>query len=556
MNIKLPILTNKIFDLGSYSKPVLNFLLDNKIDICYKHYLKSLEYIWKREYNKAYEEANSGLKKCKKNKSIYYLLLSNKFIISFYLKDNDNLKLIYTKIRKEYEKIPPSVRKITNQFLINYSLMSNSSNLPKSRVWSKDKEMSPSTKLFLLIGKARKEIKENKIQKGIIYYQKGLQIALRIPHPTGVITCFNDIAWYIQNKKSFKSLYYGEKGIYYLGYYFEEPKINFYILDTIFNIEKKLNFYRIYETSELIELYKDDEFVKSKYKNLLNEIKKYAVNFEKNLYKNNIKLRFYLKKHIKNIKKVSNSAKISRDKLINILNGRTEYIRSETIKKLIEGLNIDIEKNIPNEIFSELIKIKVNDNFKKAVEYLYEKPYIEKKKLVFATFMALFERKNTFKYLIKKGTLKKILYLINSDFDKFTHFVEKKFELKRFISYFLNPPEFIKGRKDLILKFLDNVDEENLNIIINYYLDMNENEKEIFDIFIRNYIRFNKISINLGIDNEIDLKYKNIFRLLNINPSSFILAYYFFKKWERVKFNRILKKLEFIYQDNKKSLKV
>lgn len=556
MNIKLPILTNKIFDLGSYSKPVLNFLLDNKIDICYKHYLKSLEYIWKREYNKAYEEVNSGLKKCKKNKSIYYLLLSNKFIISFYLKDNENLKLIYTKIRKEYEKIPPSVRKITNQSLTNYSLMSNSSNLPKSRVWSKDKEMSPSTKLFLLIGKARKEIKENKIQKGIIYYQKGLQIALRIPHPTGVITCFNDIAWYIQNKKSFKSLYYGEKGIYYLGYYFEEPKINFYILDTIFNIEKKLNFYRIYETSELIELYKDDEFVKSKYKNLLNEIKKYAVNFEKNLYKNNIKLRFYLKKHIKNIKKVSNSAKISRDKLINILNGRTEYIRSETIKKLIEGLNIDIEKNIPNEIFSELIKIKVNDNFKKAVEYLYEKPYIEKKKLVFATFMALFERKNTFKYLIKKGVLKEILYLINSDFDKFTHFVEKKFELKRFISYFLNPPEFIKGRKDLILKFLDNVDEENLNIIINYYLDMNENEKEIFDIFIRNYIRFNKISINLGIDNEIDLKYKNIFRLLNINANSFVLAYYFFKKWERVKFNRILKKLEFIYQDNKKSLKV
>ncbi|MGB9749801.1 MAG: hypothetical protein ACPLWB_03050 [Caldisericia bacterium] len=556
MNIKLPILTKKIFDLGSYSKPVLNFLLDNKIDICYKHYLKSLEYIWKREYNKAYEEVNSGLKKCKKNKSIYYLLLSNKFIISFYLKDNENLKLIYTKIRREYEKIPPLVRKITNQSLINYSLMSNSSNLPKSRVWSKDREISPSTKLFLLIGKARKEIKENKIQKGIIYYQKGLQIALRIPHPTGLITCFNDIAWYLQNRKSFKSLYYVEKGIYYLGYYFEEPKINFYILDTIFNIEKKLNFYRIYETSELIQLYKDDEFVKSKYKNLLNEIKNYNVNFEKNLYKNNIKLRYYLKKHIKNIKKVSNSTKISRDKLINILKGKTEYIRSETIKKLIEGLKIDIEKNIPNEIFSELIKIKINDNFKKAVNYLYEKPDIEKKKFVFATFMALFERKKTFKYLIKKGVLKEILYLINSNFDKFTNFVEKRFELKRFISYILNPPEFIKGRKDLILKFLDNVDEENLNLIINYYLDMNENEREIFDIFIRNYIRFNKILINLGIDDEIDLKYKNIFKLLNINANSFVLSYYFFKKWERIKFNRIFKKLELIYQDNKKSLKV
>ncbi|HOC52610.1 MAG TPA: hypothetical protein PKJ39_02645, partial [Caldisericia bacterium] len=82
----MPVLTKKIFDLGSYSKPVLSYLLDNKIDICYKNYLKSLEYIWKREYEKALKEVNSGLKKCKENKSLYYLLLSNKFIILFYLK--------------------------------------------------------------------------------------------------------------------------------------------------------------------------------------------------------------------------------------------------------------------------------------------------------------------------------------------------------------------------------------------------------------------------------------------------------------------------------------
>jgi len=551
MNIKLPVLTKKIFDLGSYSKPVLNYLLYNKIDICYKNYLKSLEYIWKREYEKALKEVNSGLKKCKENKSLYYLLLSNKFIILFYLKDIENFKILYNKIRKEYKKIPPTVRKITNQCIINYSLMNEDSNLSKSRFWSKDKEITPSTKLFLLIGKARKEIKEGRIEKGIFYYQNGLQIATKIPHPTGIITCCNDISWYLIIEKPFKSLYYAEKGIYYLSYYFEEPKINFYILDTNFNIERKLNFYRIFETGEIINIYKDDDFVKNKYSNLLNEIRKFEINFDKNLYKNSSNLRNYLKKQIKNIKKASKLTKISRNKLSNILDGKTKNIRGDTIRKLINGLNIDIDNNIPNEIFSEIIKIKIDQNFKNSVEYLKEKSEIEKNKLIVSTYMALFNRKDLYKYLIKKDVLKKIIYLIGNDFDNFINFTQKRYETKRFISYILNPPTFIKGRRDLILKFFDNIDKAKLNFIINFYLNIKENEREILDIFIRNYIRFNKISHILGINSDIRFKHNDIIESLNLNSNSCVLSYYSFSKWERVKFNRLLEKLDIAYKNKK-----
>ena len=551
MNIKLPILTKKIFDLGSYSKPVLNYLLNNKIDVCYKNYLKSLEYIWNREYEKALKEVNCGLKKCKENKSLYYLLLSNKFIILFYLKDTVNFKILYNKIRKEYKKIPPSVRKITNQFLINYSFMNEDLNLPKSRFWSKDKEISPSTKLFLLIGKARKEIKEGRIEKGVSYYQKGLQIAAKIPHPSGIITCYNDISWYLINEKPFKSLYYAEKGIYYLSYYFEDPKINFYVLDTIFNIEKKLNYYKIFETSEIIGIYKDDDFVKSKYSNLLNEIKKFDVNFNKNLYKNSLKLRNYLKKQIKNINKTSKLTKISRNKLNNILNGKTKNIRGDTIKKLVNGLNIDIDNDIPNEIFSEIIKIRIDQNFKNSVEYLKEKSKIERNKLIVSTYMALFNRRNLYKYLIKKDVLKRIIYLIDNDFDIFINFTQKKYETKRFISYILNPPTFIKGRRNLISKFLDNIDKAKLNFIINFYLNIKENEREILDIFIRNYIRFDKISHSLGINSDIRFKHNDIIESLNLNSNSCILSYSSFSKWERVKFNRFLEKFAIAYKDNK-----
>jgi len=551
MNIKLPVLTKKIFDLGSYSKPVLNYLLDNKIDVCYKNYLKSLENIWNREYEKALKEVNCGLKKCKENKSLYYLLLSNKLIILFYLKDIENFKILYNKIRKEYKKIPPSVRKITNQSLINYSFMNEDLNLPKSRFWSKDKEISPSTKLFLLIGKARKEIKEGRIEKGVSYYQKGLQIATKIPHPSGIITCYNDISWYLINEKPFKSLYYAEKGIYYLSYYFENPKIYFYILDTIFNIEKKLNYYKIFETSEIIDIYKDDDFVKSKYSNLLNEIKKFDVNFDKNLYKNSLKLRNYLKKQIKNINKTSKLTKISRNKLNNILNGKTKNIRGDTIRKLINGLNIDIDNNIPNEIFSEIIKIRIDQNFKNSVEYLKEKSEIERNKLIVSTYMALFNRKNLYKYLIKKDVLKRIIYLIDNDFYIFINFTQKKYETKRFISYILNPPTFIKGRRNLISKFLDNIDKAKLNFIINFYLNIKENEREILDIFIRNYIRFDKISHSLGINSDIRFKHNDIIESLNLNSNSCILSYYSFSKWERVKFNRFLEKFAIVYKDNK-----
>jgi hypothetical protein len=555
MNIKLPVLTKKIFDLGSYSKPVLNFLLENKIDICYRHYLKSLEYIWKREYLEALKEVNFGLKRCKANISIYYLLLSNKFIISFYINDTENLKNLYNKIRREYKKIPPTVRKILNQSLLNYSLMGQNTDFQKSRFWSKEKELSPSTKLFLLISKARREIKEKRIQNGILYYQKGLKIANKIPHPTGLITCLNDISWYLKDEKPLKSLYYAEKGIYYLGYYYEEPKINFYILDTIFSIEKKLNFYRIFETSELINKYKNDDFVKSKYGKLLKEIKKYNVDFEKNLYKNSKGLRNYLKKYIKNINKASKITKISRDKLYDILNVKTKNIRGETIRKLIKGLNIEIENNTPNEIFSELIKIKIDENFEKAISFLNEKEDIERNKLIISTYMSLYDRKNQYRYLIKKDNLKKILYLINSDFEKFKEFTNKRYETKRFISYVLNPPIFIKGRRDLILKFLNNLHYENLNDFINFYLNINEDEREILDIFIRNYIRFNKITINLGENIEIE-KYKNIIDFLNLNTSSILLSFYFFSKWERVKFKRLLNKLDIVYQNRKDLIKV
>jgi len=84
------------------------------------------------------------------------------------------------------------------------------------------------------------------------------------------------------------------------------------------------------------------------------------------------------------------------------------------------------------------------------------------------------------------------------------------------------------------LKFSDNIDKAKLNFIINFYLNIKENEREILDIFIRNYIRFNKISHILGINSDIRFKHNDIIESLNLNSNSCVLSYYSFSKWERV----------------------
>ncbi len=542
MNLKVPILSRKIFEFGSYTKPLLNFLLEQKIDLAFKHYLNSLNYIWNREYQNAKREIELGFKKCKNNASLYYLLLSNLFLISFFLKD-ENFKRLYSFIRKNYRKIPASIRKIFTQYMVNYSKLFPNNYFSKSRFWSRDVHFSPSTKLFLFIGKAREKIMEEKIEDAISFYNKGIKIAQSIPHPSGLITCLNDIAWYSLNLKPLKSLYFSEKGLYYLGYFYEEPKMHFYLLDTSFWIQKNLSYSRIFETKELIEIYNSDEFVKERYKNLLEEIKNYNVEFEKNIYENTENLREFLKRYIDNFSLASRKTKIARSKIFNIMKGISKSIRGTTLRKLILGMNIEFEQNLPFPIYNELIKINIDKFFENSIKYFKKLDKIQGKKILISTFISLFNREKYFKMVSRKDVINKIFDLYEKDLNELIDYIKESFELKRFFAYFLSPPPFIKGRKELILKILNSIDEEKLNKFIYFYLSLKGDEQELFDIFLRNSMRFLKLSIKLNVEFENYITLKEFTSLFNINFDSAILSYYYFKGWERVKIKRIINKL-------------
>lgn len=542
MNVKVPYLSKKILDLGSYTKPLLNFILENKVDPPLRHYLRSLEFIWKREYDKAKKEIELGLKLCKKNISVFYLLLSNKFVISLFLKENE-FEFLYREIKRNLKKAPPTIRKILNQFLINSALILNKSSLSKSRFWSKEKELSKSTKLFLLIGKAREKIKENKIEEGINYYLKGYKIGKTIPHPSGIITCLNDISWYLKDIKPFKSLYFSEKGLYNLGFFYEDPKMYFYLLDTSFWIQRNFNYYRIFEISKLINNYDGDIYLKERYSTLFKESKKFLVDLEKSLYENSTKLKKYLKEKIKNISLASKLTNLPRYTIRSILNNKTKVIRGETLKKFINGFSFEIESDTPKEIFNEIIKLKLFNNFEKGLSFLEKKDLNYGKKLIIATYISLFNREKDFKTLSRRDVLKKLFYLYENNFDKLKEYLKTNSEFIYFVFNIINPNPFIKGRRDLILKFLNHLNVDELNRFIDFYLNLKEKEREILDIFLRNYIRFSRLSINLNVKFENYILLKEISESLKLNFDFLILSLYYFSKWDRVKVKRILIKL-------------
>ncbi len=553
MNIKLPYLSKKILELGSYTQPLLNFILENKIDPCLRHYLNSLDLIWKREYEKAKKEVELGLKLCKKNLSVYYLLLSNKFIVSYYLKDKE-FEILYKKIKGNLKKVPPTIRKIFNQFLLNYPLISNKNNYTKSRFWGNEKDLSNSTKLFLLIGKAREKIKEGKIDEGINFYLKGLKIGKNIPHPSGIITCLNDISWYLKDTKPLKSLYFSEKGLYYLGFFYEEPKMYFYLLDTSFWIEKSLNYYRIFELSKLINRYENDNYLSWRYLNLFKESKKYLFDLEKNLYENSIELRKFLKKNIKSLKLTSKITEIPRNTLRVILKGRVKNIKGETLRKLISKLNFEIDNETPKEILNEIVKLKLLYIFEKGVSFLKEKNFYQGKKLIIATYVSLFDREENFKTLTRRDVLEKLFYLYENDFEEFKNYIKSNLTFLEFFLNIITPNPFIKGRRDLILKFLNHLSDNELNDFIDFYLNLKERERLMLDIFLRNYIRFNRLSINLNTKFENYILLREISETLKLNFPFLILSLYYFSKRERVKIRRILLKLILILK--KKEIKI
>jgi len=499
MNIKVPQIIDVLMKYGSFARPLVNWTLSNdKLNSAWKEYFKALRYDWQKECTLELKCIERGIRRCKDDKTVKYMLMDLKLSVLQNLKAPEGNRL-YLQLRREFHKVPKLARKTIATTLLSYpSLNTNETDLPKTRLWSQYYQKDMSTQVFILLGKAREKIKTGNITEGIALYFKGLRIAKTIPHPIGIIDSLNDSAWYIRHSHPHWALRLANQAIYWVGWYREDARGEFYVFDTFFEIQRIVSDQRLCETASLIaSLQKylpsgQGRGTREYYKETIQDCKYFIFDLKGSMYKNSNSLRNYLRRFMKSISSASVNSNISRGKLSAILNGKTNTVRGETIRKLIKGLKLKLNPlNDPTPLINEWMKIKIEDVFFDSLEKLKGIKPNDRIISLLLTYMTIFDRKEKLPYLSRKGILERAIELCTADMNKFTNFMSHRYETMRFTSDMINEMHpFIEGRKDLVKKFLGKIPKKRMKIFAVNYAELTEGDRKIVDAFARNYTRY------------------------------------------------------------------
>ena len=535
-----------LFKYGNFSKPFLNLILEEKLPREWYCYFVAQKYKWSQDYDLALQYVDKALKLFKDNLTLYYILLSDKVNFLRFLGDK-SAEVILEDIRKNFSKVPILARKIIAPILYDYFLKrSYEGRSSKIRFWSKEYLKDPSTYIFILWNRANMEIRENNIRTAIKLYFEGAKKALEIPHPTGILSNLNNASWYLKDIHPIFSLNISKKACYYLGYFREDMEGRFYILDTLLEIQKIVKDEDMWETVEMICLLYDDLpekggwGTKEHYKNLFDFCNAKRINFDISSYENTKELRDYLINIGKDKKlyELSDFLGISKPNLSKILKGWTFKIRSETIRSIIERINLKVDYiNDPYPIVNEYVKLKINTEFLQNKEKLKEISKEERKILFISTYMSLIKR-DRYKSNIN---LKELFLLFVNDIDLFIQKAEKDMFIMWFTNKIIGKSHpILEGRKDLAVKFFRVLPIKKRDKFIDYYLNLDEKDRILIDEFIRNYVRYDRkwgISFSKSI-------LKNFIQEFRLKPLPTILSVYSLdKKKERKRLVNILDKI-------------
>jgi len=513
MNIKVPQVIDALMKYGSFARPLVNLALSNdKLNSAWKEYFKAIRYDWQKEKTLELKCIERGIKRCKDDKTVKYLLLAQELSVLQNLKEPEGNRL-YIQLRREFHKVPKLARKTIATTLLSYpSLNTNETNLLKTRLWSQYYQNDRSTQVFILLGKAREKIKTGNITEGIALYFKGLRIAKTIPHPTGIINSLNDSAWYIRHSHPHWALRLANQAMYWVGWYCEDASGVFYLFDTFFEIQRIVSDQRLGETVCLItSLQKylpsgQGRGTREYYKETIQDCKYFTFDFKGSVYKNSNSLRNYLRRFMESISSASVSSNISRGKLSAILNGKTKTMRGETIRKLIKGLKLKVNPlNDPAPIINEWMKIKIEEAFFDSLEKLKGIKPNDRIMSLLLTYMTIFDREERLPYLSRKGELERAIELCTADMNEFTNFMSNRYETMGFVSDMINEMHpFIEGRKDLVKKFLEGMPKKRMRMFAASYAELTEGDRKTVDAFARNYTRYDLgLEVYMGLPVEL-----------------------------------------------------
>ncbi len=512
MNIKVPQVIDVLMKYGSFAMPLVNWTLSNdNLNPAWEEYFKAIRYDWQKEYTLELKCIDRGIRRCRDDQTVKYLLLSLELSVLQNLKMPEGNRL-YIKLRREFYKVPKLARKTVATTLLSYpSLNMNETDLAKIRLWSQYYQNDRSTQVFILLGKARKKIKTGNITEGIALYFKGLRIAKAIPHPTGIIDSLNDSAWYMRYSHPHWALRFANQAMYWVGWYREDARGVFYVFDTFFEIQRIVSDQRLCETANLIaslQKYLSSGQGRSKreyYKETIQGCKYFIFDLKSSMYKNSNSLRNYLRIFMKSISSASVDSNLSRGKLSAILNGKTKTVRGETIRKLVKGLKLKPNPlNDPAPLINEWMKMKIEDAFFDALEKLKGIKPNDRIVLLLSTYMSILDRKEKLSYLSRKRKLKRAIEFCTADMHKFTNFMSNRYETMRFVSDMISEMHpFLEGRKDLVKKFLGKMPKKRMRMFAADYAELTEGDRKTVDVFARDYTRYDlrwKVYLKLPVE--------------------------------------------------------
>ncbi|PZC52401.1 tetratricopeptide repeat protein [Mesotoga sp. TolDC] len=485
MNRKIPSLLNGEFGIF-YSRPIVNMYMDKLPTSEWREFIKVLDCMYAGEDSSAIVSMiEHGLNRSTRNRSLFYLLLSLRLLVS-----NGESDELYNKLRREFGRIPSGVRKEVAWVLTNYyGLYHPEREIRVFRVWSEVYEKESSARILLLVGRARNAAQRGNRDQARDLFEEALKMAKKLEDPQGLINVLNDYSWYMKQDNIEYSLKLAERAAYYSGYYDEKLSSASCVLDTLSIIQHESKDKGLYKT---IELQRMTGFEKDGPLQTLRD-RLAVVELEQSEYPNEDLTRSYLKKHAKNVKNTSRKTCVAWDNLSYLLNGRTRRIRGVTLRKIIVGLEIAVDLlNDPFPIVNEYVKSKVEESFEIAINELGKLSSYDAKKLVLSTYSALRDRMGSFPYLCRKGVLLRIVEACSIDLHTLKEIAKRRYELMKFIGQLFDLHPFLEGRRDAAMKFLDVMPKRKSEEFISGYLQLTEKERVIIDTFMRNYARYNR----------------------------------------------------------------
>ena len=566
----------EILNFGQFSKPFLNYMSKYLKNESIKQHEEVINYIdvlklkWDAKYEEALEKIEEGIKGLSKG-GLYYLFLEQKLIILNRLKDVKEVEVIYKELRDNFGNIPQYVRGLVVESLRNIRELYYDSNesMEKIRHWSEAYENNPVNKGFILMADAREKKNEEKYVEATQLNIQAFKTLKDVPHPSGVVQALNNISWWLKDVDKNTALNFTLPLGFYLGYYFDDDNFNvFNSLDTIFQVQKENNDPMMYETAFIFSKvfskldYEKRQIIWKDYTNTIYEVRRFVINIKKGNHKNTKALRNFIKQEIEKEQVSIKELNISKRTLDNFLSGITKQIKPNTLRNIIDNLEFEINSSLAIPIIKELKKKDIDKKFEENF-YKFMELEVEKQLTKFFTSYLVHYYKQEVKLErvikdIESGSLIKgrcdyyTRELINSIFEKplqididslLTTNQEQKTYTNKDITFKEHP--FYLARKELVKKFMKDLNKIHLQEFIEKYLKADSKQKDIIERYIMNYGRYYEIKnipkeLRPKVPKEINVFVKKY--TLKRRPSA--ISFYVFEGKEREELFEILEEFE------------